>query len=107
MNRFLKYIDWVLLVYNIIILLFILEALDSSYLIFTEDTKWGEFSRKNANFWFYGFMYIYPFIWCVLWFLRRYYKVKPSVIWLLNTLHFIVALLVHCMLQIPDLTPRF
>ncbi len=90
MIKYLRYIDWVLLGFNVLASVFFFRPIRSFSK--AKDTIWSEFYNLTADFWEYGFIYVYPVVWCVLWCVRIYYKVKFSFVWLLNTLFLILAL---------------
>lgn len=93
MIRYLRYIDWALLIFNIVVLMLFLQAasgvLEKELIFFARDTVIGKILNSIG----YAFTYGYPVLWFVLWKIRKYYKVNFSFIWLLNTFFFVFALI--------------
>ncbi|MCZ2131341.1 MAG: hypothetical protein LC109_13890 [Bacteroidia bacterium] len=85
MIRYLKYIDWTLLVFNMVILLLFLEGNN----IININLTTAMLPKVPI---FYYWMYGYPIVWLVLLCINRYYKVRCSVVQEVNAVFFIISL---------------
>jgi hypothetical protein len=100
MKRYLNFTDWVLLGFNIMSLIYILRPNQS----FTkpEHTIFSEFFKLTSFICVYGFAYIFPVIWVILWYIRRYYKLESTLIWRINRFFFFLSLLYFCIKILPN-----
>jgi len=106
MIKYLIYINRALLTINFVSLLFELESfyyLNNGFQrYFAANTILGKFHSMTVDFFFTYFVFVYPFVWCVFWRVRSYYKMKFSFVWLLNTLFFIYAFFWLFMWLLPE-----
>lgn len=99
MTKALKYVNWVLLGFNILAIIYLFKP-DQSF------TKTKniiiEFYNQTDDFWENGIAYIYPTIWFIFFCIRVYHKIKLSNVGLINALFFIIALLYLCLINFPS-----
>lgn len=90
MIKYLKYIDWALFIFNIVIFaLFI-------FTLFISPTRYAAYtlSERIGDLFGYAFIYGYPIVWIVLWQLKKHHITKSSpIIWTINTFFFVISLI--------------